>query len=312
MPHRTLEALPEGDYEVCIDSSLQDGHLTYGEYYLEGDTKDEILVSCHVCHPSLCNDNLSGIAVATHLARSLSSSSRRFSYRFLFVPATIGPITWLARNEAQTARIRHGLVLACVGDRGMPNYKRSRRGDAEIDRATESVLRESGKAFGIEDFSPYGYDERQYCSPGFDLPVGCFMRTPHGRFPEYHTSADDLSFVDAESLADSYALIRSVLDVLESNRSYVNQSPKCEPQLGRRGLYDDVGGNALTPDQRMALLWVLNLSDGSFDLIRIAERSGLSFALLRWAAEALLDHDLLELAPEPDCRRGAGTAIGDE
>ena len=191
--HRQLEQMPEGEYEVVIDSTLEAGSLTYGEYYLRGATDDEVLISCHICHPSLANDNLSGMALVAHLARHLSSRPRRYSYRFLFIPGTIGSITWLARNEEQASRIRHGLVVTGVGDPGPFTYKRSRRGDAEIDRAAAHVLRHAGGPYSIRDFSPYGYDERQFCSPGFNLPVGCLMRTPHGEYPEYHTSADDLT-----------------------------------------------------------------------------------------------------------------------
>ena len=178
LSHNALLELEDEVYEVRIDSRLADGHLTYGEYFLPGEQEDEVLVSAHICHPSLANDNLSGIAVATLLARTLTELPHRLSYRFVFAPATIGAIVWLSRNLDVMPRVRHGLVVTGVGDRGRPTYKRSRRGDAEIDRAVEHVLRHSGADYEIEDFSPYGYDERQYCSPGFDLPVGCFMRTP--------------------------------------------------------------------------------------------------------------------------------------
>ena len=169
-----------------------------------GETTDEVLFSSHVCHPSLCNDNLSGIALAVCVAKYLQSTSHRYSYRFLFAPATIGPMTWLAANEHQTGRIKHGLILACVGDPGKTTYKKSRRGDAEVDRAVAHVLKHSGQDYEINEFSPWGYDERQYCSPGFNLPIGCLMRTPNGCFPEYHSSADNLEFVRPESLEDSY------------------------------------------------------------------------------------------------------------
>jgi aminopeptidase-like protein len=297
LAHRRLLELDDGDYDVCIDSSLEDGHLTYGELALPGETEDEILISTHVCHPSLGNDNLSGIAVATLLARRLAAAPRRrFAYRFLFVPGTIGPITWLALNEHRTPRIRHGLVLALLGDSGRPTYKRSRRGKAEIDRAAEHVLRTSGSDYEVRDFSPYGYDERQYCSPGFDLPVGRLTRSPHGEFPEYHTSADDLQLVRPELLADSLAKVESILAVLDGNASYVNLSPKGEPQLGRRGLFGGLGGSSRR-EHELALLWVLNLSDGSHSLLDIAERAGLAFATVRGAADALLEHQLLGEAP---------------
>src|SRR5580658_840385 len=199
LSHNQLQALPDGEYEVCIDSSLENGSLTYGEYFLPGETTDEVLISCHSCHPSLCNDNLSGVSIAAHLAKTLAGASRRYSYRFLFIPGTIGSITWLSRSEEAARRIRHGLVLACLGDRGGMSYKRSRRGNAEIDRAVAQVLEHADGAFAMRDFSPYGYDERQYCSPAFDLAVGCISRTHHGKFPEYHTSEDNLNFVAPRS-----------------------------------------------------------------------------------------------------------------
>jgi aminopeptidase-like protein len=298
LSHTQLSALPDGEYEVFIDASLKNGHLSYGEYLLKGETDDEVLISTHVCHPSLANDNLSGIALAVFLARHLSQLSRRYSYRFLFTPGTIGSITWLSLNEAQTARIKHGLVLACVGDSGKITYKKSRRGNAEIDRAVPQVLKDTGDSYEVFDFSPYGYDERQFCSPGFNLPVGCFMRTPHGKFPEYHTSADDLNFVRPESLADSFAKCWAILDVLERNKTYFNLSPKCEPQLGRRGLYSQIGGQKDGKLQELAMLWVLNLSDGKNSLLDVAERSNLVFAVIHNAAQTLLEHGLLQKSPE--------------
>jgi len=288
--------LAEDDYEVCIDASLEDGHLAYGEYYLPGETPDEVLLSCHVCHPSLCNDNLSGIALVAFLAKYLSAHSRRYSYRFLFIPGTIGSITWLCRNEAQVANIKHGFVVAGVGDRGHFTYKKSRRGDAEIDRAFSHILQHSGNEYAIIDFFPYGYDERQFCSPAFNLPVGCVMRTPHGRYPEYHTSADNLEFVCPAALSDSFTKCLAVLHVLEQNQTYINQNPKCEPRLGKRGLYRPVGGQAEAVIDELALLWVLNLSDGNSSLLDIAERSGCSFGSISSAATRLLAHDLLKPA----------------
>jgi aminopeptidase-like protein len=202
--HNKLKDLKDEEYEVLIDSSLEDGHLTYGEYYIQGHSKDEVLISTHICHPSLCNDNLSGIAIATFLAMYLSKCSLNYSYRFLFIPGTIGSITWLSLNEKKVSNIKHGLTTTCLGDSGSFTYKKSRRGDTEIDRAVELVLRVSGKDFKIKDFSPWGYDERQYCSPGFDLPVGCLMRTAHGEFAEYHTSADNLEFVEPDYLGTHF------------------------------------------------------------------------------------------------------------
>jgi aminopeptidase-like protein len=293
LAQRALDRLPEGEYDVVIDSTLADGSLSYAELVLPGETSDEILLSAHACHPSLANDNLSGLALLAVLARLLSGASRRYTYRFLFVPGTIGSIAWLSRNEAAVARIRHGLVAACVGDAGPLTYKKSRRGDAEIDQAAARVLKQSGRPHTILDFTPYGYDERQYGSAGFNLAVGSLTRTPHGRYPEYHTSADDLAFVRPESLADSLQAYLSVLTILEGNGRYRNTSPRGEPQLGRRGLYSSMGGYPDPGELQMAMLWVLNQCDGGPTLLDVADRSGLPFEAIRSAADRLLEAGLL-------------------
>ena len=300
--HEDLEQLSDGEYDVVIESSLRPGSLTYGECYLPGETSDEVLISCHVCHPSLCNDNLSGIAVAVFLAERMVPRPRRYSYRFLFIPGTIGSITWLALNEQFCSWILPVFVITGVGDPGDVTYKRSRQGNAEIDRAMAHVLKHSGETYTMIDFFPYGYDERQYCSPGFDLPVGCFMRTPHGEYPEYHSSADNLDFVKVESLVQSYGRCLEVVEVLEGNRMYMNQNPKCEPQLGRRGLYRTVAGQQEKQSTELATLWVLNTSDGHHTLLDIAERADLPFGKIRSAAEALLEVGLLK-----ECRRPGNT-----
>jgi len=294
MKHATLESLDEGEYHAFIDSSLEEGSLTYGELYIEGETEEEILISCHVCHPSLCNDNLSGISVATQLAKDLLAGENRYSYRLLFIPGTIGSITWLSQNEEKLRNIKHGLVLSCVGDEGHVHWKKTRKENSEVDRAVARVLEESNDAFELLDFSPYGYDERQFSSPGIRLEVGCFMRSPWGTFPEYHTSADNLDFVHPESLEDSFNKISSVLQLLEDNRTYKNLNPKCEPQLGRRGLYSKTGGQSQQAVDHMAVLWVLNLSDGSNSLLDISERSNIPFNAIRVAADALKEVNLLK------------------
>lgn len=294
LTHRELESLRDEEYEVCIDSTLQDGSLSYGELVLKGETANEILISCHVCHPSLCNDNLSGIAVAMALARELNYQRHRFTFRFLFIPGTIGAITWLALHEDAARRIHGGLVLAGIGDAAPLAYKKSRQGNAEIDCAVEHMLRHSGQPFLVTEFTPYGYDERQYCSPGFNLPVGRLSRSPHGQFPEYHTSADDLTFVRQESLADSLRSCRDTIFILENNHSFLNLNPNCEPQLGKRGLYRAIGGNADAGKSELAMLWTLNLSDGRHSLLDIAQRSGLSFAAIHHAAQLLSEHGLLQ------------------
>lgn len=300
MSHRQLMALEGagGEFEVAIDSKLEPGALTWGEYFHKGETTDEVLLSAHVCHPSLANDNCSGLALLTMLARALSSKKTKLSYRFLFLPGTIGSIAWLATNDASVGRIKHGLVVSCVGDNGGPTYKRSRRGDALIDRAMVHVLSHSGATPNLLDFFPYGYDERQYCSPGYDLAVGLFQRSQFTTFPEYHTSADNLDFIAPEHLADSLRWIVEALHIVETDRILVNLSPKGEPQLGRRGLYAGVGGDKDAYSRNMALLWTLNLSDGSHSLLNIAERAGLPFEVIATAASLLEQHSLL--APPPD------------
>jgi aminopeptidase-like protein len=294
---RQLEALTEPEYDVCIDSTLAPGSLSYGELLVPGRSAREVLLSVHVCHPSLCNDNLSGIAVAAWLAQELArpdAARREYSYRFLFVPGTIGSITWLARNAEQARRIAHGLTLVCLGDAQPFTYKRTLAGDTEIDRAAALALRESGLPHQLIDFFPFGYDERQYNSPGFRLAVGSLMRARHGQFPEYHTSADDLAFVSPARLEEALDVCRSILDVVDANRTYRSTSPHGEPQLGSRGIYRAMGGEPDLGELQLAMLWLLQLSDGTRSLLDVAERAGLRFALVRRAAALLAEHGLLE------------------
>jgi aminopeptidase-like protein len=294
LTHRQLSSLTDGLYHVVIDSDLAPGHLSYGELFISGEIGDTVLLSCHICHPSLANDNLSGIAVATMLARYLKTLRLRYSYRFLFIPGTIGSLTWLARNEEKAERIVHGLVLSCLGDSGGMTYKQSRRGNAPIDRIVAHVLAHDQVPHRITPFVPYGYDERQYCSPGFNLAVGCLMRTPNGEYPEYHSSADNLSLLRPESLAHSLAVLQRIVTVIEGDVVYRSRNPKGEPQLGRRGLYAKMGGQREANYEQMALLWVLNLADGHHSLLDMAERAGIPFASVRAAADALIAAGLLE------------------
>jgi aminopeptidase-like protein len=292
MPHRQLEALASGMYRIRIDSELKDGGLAYGEYVHQGETDREFLLTTHICHPSMANDNCSGLALLALLARDLSHRRTRYTYRFLFAPGTIGALAWLAANEDRVKLIDHGLVISCVGDSGGPSYKRSRRHDAFIDRAMAHVLR-NARGSRLLDFSPYGYDERQFCSPGFNLPVGLFQRSTFATFPEYHTSADNLDFIRPEYLADSYRLLMDAIDIVEKDWTPLNLFPKGEPQLGRRGLYGALGGDKSASEKAMAMLWVLNLADGENSLLAIAEHSGLNFDDVAGAAELLQEHGLL-------------------
>lgn len=298
-----LDRLADGVYDVVIDSRLEAGHLTYGECRIPGQIDDEVVIFTHTCHPSLCNDNLSGIAVATCAAEELSQTRPRYTYRFVFAPATIGSITWLSRNEGDLDRIKHGLVLANVGDPGRLTYKRSRRGSAEIDRSVALALRHSNRDYNLLEFSPWGYDERQFGSPGIDLPIGRLTRSPNGVYPEYHTSADNLELVRPEFLSDSLVVCLTALAMLEGNAKYVNLKPKGEPQLGRRGLYRKTGGLQEVSREQLALLWVLSLSTGEASLLDIAETSDLDFETIRSAAESLAATDLLKESE-------AGRAIG--
>jgi aminopeptidase-like protein len=295
LSHNLWQTMKDDFYRVDIDSDLQPGSLTYGELFLPGETEQEVLITAHICHPSLANDNLSGIAVATAVAIRQARQLRRLGYRFLFIPATIGAITWLSRNEMLLDRIKYGLVLTCIGDSGPFHYKKSRSG-ASIDRAVSHVLRHSDLVHTIIPFSPYGYDERQFCSPSFDLPVGCLMRAVHGTFSEYHTSADNLDFVKPKALNQSFALLATLLDLLDNNLTYTRTDGRGEPQLGRRGLYRTIAGQreAGGPNQ-MDLLWLLNLADGRHSLLDMADRADVPFARLQAAATLALDADLVRI-----------------
>jgi len=290
---RQLQALPDDEYEVRIDSSLEHGSLTYGEYLWPGESDEEVLVYTHTCHPSLANDNLSGIAVLTRLGAMLSRQRRRYTYRLIFGPGTIGSITWLSKNEAGLGRIVHGLVAGLLGDDGPFRYKQSRQGQTDIDRAAALALRDAGYPTEMLEFSPYGYDERQFCSPGINLPVGRLTRSPNGTYPQYHTSADNLSLISSKNLAQSLRVLGYILGILETNYYYENLSPKGEPQLGKRGLYSKTGGGKGIKEREFAMLWVLNQSDGSKSLIDIAERAALPYQQITTVALELEQAGLL-------------------
>jgi aminopeptidase-like protein len=284
LSQRQLDELEDGEYEVVIDSTLEPGALTYGECFLPGEREEEVLLTTHVCHPSLANDNLSGLTVLTEIGMRLQEQPRSLSYRLLFIPGTIGSITWLARNDDVLTPVVAGFTIACVGNGAPLTYKRSRRGDALVDRAASYVLGQTGA--NVVDFVPWGWDERQFNSPGFDLPVGSLSRSREGEFEEYHSSADDLELVRPEQLENALQTALEILEVLDADRRYLNLAPKGEPQLGKRGLYPKVGGPAAKEEQ-LAMLWVLNQSDGESSLLDIADRSGVSFSDLRAAVMRL-------------------------
>lgn len=295
LTQKQYDTLKDSTYGALIDSSLKRGYLTYGEFFIKGKSKEEILFTTYTCHPSLCNDNLSGVALLTFLAKYIKGMNSKYSYRFLFIPETIGAITWLSINENKISNIKCGLVSTCVGDSGKLTYKRTRSGTAIIDKIVEKVLIDSGEPYEIIDFNPAdGSDERHFCSPGINLAIGSLMRTPYGRFSEYHTSADDLNFVGAKYLGNSLARYLDVIFILENNGTYLNLYPKGEPQLGRRGLYRAVGYRGLSLNES-AIFWVLNFSDTNNSLLDIAFRSGFSFRDIKCAADALLKKGLLKI-----------------
>jgi aminopeptidase-like protein len=296
LSHRRLQSMGPGPYEVVVDSELRPGEMVYGELVVPGETDREVMFTSHVCHPSLANDNLAGIVVALELARTLQAlPSLRHSYRFLFAPGTIGSITWLSRNPQVLPRLSHGLVLTGLGGPGPLVYKRTRRGDRPIDHAVSHVVGRHGGE--VRGYSPYGYDERQFNAIGFDLPFGRLSRTPHGEYPEYHTSADDLDLVRPERLLEAYTALMEVIDVLEGDVHYRNLSPYGEPQLGKRGLYPTTGGRS-AGDTVMAMLWTLAYSDGTRSLLDIAEVAERDFADIRSAAAVLEEGGLLEAASD--------------
>ena len=279
------DSLTDDKYRVVIDSSLEPGSLTYAECVLPGDSEDEILLYTHICHPSLCNDNLSGIAVMVALAKALDSRRRRFSYRLVFAPGTIGSIVWLSRNRENLGRIRCGLVLGLLGDDAAFTYKQTRDTAHEINAIAEYVLARDSRN-RIMPFEPYGYDERQFGSPGIGLAVGRLTRSTNGAYNEYHSSADNVGLLSEARLQESVDTVLEILEIVEENRCYTNQEPFCEPQLGRRGLYRSTGGVELK-DRESAMLWLLNQSDGTRSLLDIAGKSNLDFRTLVAVAEEL-------------------------
>ena len=320
----TLDALassmtPDDELEVVIDAELFEGSLTYGEVVVPGETEDEILISAHACHPALANDNASSLAVAAAAAEHLhAGEGLRHTVRFLFAPGTIGAIAWLSANRHRVNRIRHGLVLANLGDEGGFTYKQSRRGtlyaQAPVDRVVPEVVRAGGHALDLRPYDPFGYDERQFGSPGFDPPVGRLTRTPHAEYPEYHTSADDLSLLRANALAESFQVLNDIVRALDREPRQPAAAPEAlprvpnairslapygEPQLGRRGLYRYPDGTPHARDLQAAISWVLSLADGRHTLEDVAARSGGSRDVIQRAAARLAESGLIDYAESP-------------
>lgn len=286
-------------YEVFIDSSLDDnGSMTIGEAIIKGKSDKEVLFSTYICHPSLASNELSGPLVSAFIYNNLKKlNNLKHTYRFIFVPETIGSIYSLSvKGEYWKKNLTAGFVITCIGDNGKFTYKRSRIGNSLPDRAVEIILKQTESDYNIVDFFPSGSDERQYCSPGFNLPVGSLMRTMYGRYPEYHTSADNKDFISFEAIEKSINKYLEVIDVIEKNDKYLNSMPYCEPQLGKRGLYPTLGSQKGTDEQVKAMMWILNLSDGTNDLITIAEKSNVPVKLLFPIVDKLIENGILRKA----------------
>lgn len=296
LSQKQLDQMKEENYEICIDSTLEDGSLTYAELFIQGKTNDEILLSCYICHPSMCNDNLSGVVIVTFLAEILKKYKTKYSYRFLFIPETIGAISWLSINENNIQNLKYGLVATCVGDSGHSTYKKTKQGNSYLDKIVEKVLIDCKDNYEIIDFFPWGSDERQFSSLGFNIPVGSLMRTPydHKDFPQYHTSADNLEFMNKIALNDSLIKYLKIIYIFENDQTYLNSNSKCEPQLGKRGLYQLIGGMKNQELCKKALLWILNLSDGKKSLLDISIISNIDFETILNSSKLLVDSKLLK------------------
>lgn len=286
-------ALPDGRYHVVVDSDLSPGVMNVGEVIIPGDTDREILLSANICHPSLANNEVSGPVVLTALARWIAAlPTRRYTYRLVFLPETIGSIWYLSRNAAHMKTVTEaGFVLTCVGDDRAYSYVPSRAGGTPADRAALNVLRHRAPDFVRYTFLDRASDERQYCSPGIDLPVCSVLRTLYGKFPEYHTSFDDLSVISPAGLQGAFEVLRECLEVLEANDTYVTSTP-CEPQLGRRGLYPTTSDLNSYPGSQY-LLDVLAYADGTRDLIALADAVGISALRCRDVVRILRDAGLM-------------------
>lgn len=276
LTHRQLEQLSEGEYEVCIDSSLEPGSLTLAECVLPGETDEEILFSTYCCHPSMANNELSGPVMTTALYRYLAGlKKRRYTYRFCWVPETIGALTYLhLRGDVLKQQVKAGFVVTCCGDSGAFTYKKVRNPQNILDRTVLHVLKHMGVEHKVVEFFPTGSDERQYSSPGFNLPIGSLMRTMYGIYPEYHTSLDNLEFVTPDAMMQTLSAYINVLYCLENNVFLENLKPFGEPFLSKYDLYHSLGGQKQQRDFTKKLRYVLNFSDGENDLLNIAERVG--------------------------------------
>ncbi len=319
LSHRQRLALPEGRYRAVVDATLAPGSLTYGELLIPGETEEEILLSTYVCHPAMANNELSGVVVTTALARYLASGAapfsaliaspeasgeageggsrqRRYSYRIVFVPETLGSIVYIQRNlEVLRERVRAGFVLTCIGDERATSMVPTRWGDTASDRVARHVLKHLAPEHTEYSFLERGSDERQYCSPGVDLPIASLMRSKYGTYPEYHTSLDDLDFVTPAGLAGGLAIARACVDALDADRIPVTTTP-CEPQLGKRGLYPTLSTRDRSLQPR-ALVDLLAHADGHRTLLEIADVIGVPMDEAVRLCSRLEDEGLIDSFP---------------
>ncbi len=293
-----VEKMSEGNYHVEIDSSLKPGELIYGESFLDNNSKKTILISSYICHPSMANDSLSGVVTAVQLFKELKKlNNLKYNYRFLFVPETIGTICFLENNKSNIKEVtEYGLVATCLGDKGSFTYKESRDPTRKINKIVKYVFAKRNLSERIKEFCPIGSDERQYCSPGFDLSVGVLTRSMYGEFPEYHSSADNLDFVKEEYLQESLDIFLEIIKTYESNHIFKRNNPYCEPQMGKYDLYRRTGGAGKDEIDKLSQqrMWLLNYADGKTDLIELSEKSGFDIFELKSASEALIKNNLIE------------------
>lgn len=294
--HEQREQLGPGPFRLYIDSKLSNGQMTYGEVFIEGETSEEVLLSTYICHPSMANNELSGPVVAMALIEYLKSlPNRKYSYRVLFTVETIGSIYFISRNlESLKQNIVAGWVLTCIGDNRTYSYVPSRQSHSYTNEISRRVLKDLKEPFVEYSWLDRGSDERQYCSPGVDLPIGSLMRTKYGEYPEYHTSLDDMSVISPEGLFGGFKLLVSAIEILETNASYKNVLP-CEPQLGKRGLYPNTSTKSSGLEVRDQMN-VISHFDGKHDLLGIAKICGISYTYVRTLAYKLLDAGLVEPA----------------
>ncbi len=294
--NQLLNLNPNAEYEVYIDSNLNEaGSMTWGEAVLPGKSEKEIFFSTYICHPSMASDVLSGMLCTAFLYRELKKNpDHHYTYRFLFIPETIGSINYLSqRHDALKKNMLAGYVLTCLGDDGAYTYKRSRMGNSIADRMAERLLKNENVDCIIENFWPGGSDERQFCSPGFNLPVGSLMRTRYEVFPQYHTSDDNKNYISFEAMEAGVNMYMKLVNLFETNPVFISTNPHCEPQLGKRGLYPTLGAQQKYPEYIDAMMWLLNLADGTHDLVSISNESGMRIELLQEIAIELENQKLI-------------------